>query len=69
MAAPALTPRQAEVLRLAGDGLSVKETARALRVSPRTVTSHRDAAYRRLGVRNRVEAVVALWRLERGKAA
>lgn len=61
-----LTPRQAEVIRLAAAGLSVKETARVLGVRPKTVTNCRDAAYRRLGVHNRVQAVVALWRRECG---
>lgn len=36
-----LTPREREVMRLATDGLSNKEIARALDISPRTVENHR----------------------------
>lgn len=36
-----LTPREREVMRLATDGLSNKEIARVLDISPRTVENHR----------------------------
>jgi RNA polymerase sigma factor (sigma-70 family) len=36
-----LTPREREVMRAATDGLSNKEIARRLEISPRTVENHR----------------------------
>lgn len=55
-----LTPRQLQVVALAGEGLSIEETAARLYVSPETVRTHRKAALRRLGVRNMAQAVAAL---------
>jgi two-component system, NarL family, response regulator DevR len=52
----ALTPREAEVLRLLADGLTDREIAVALAVSPRTVESHVSSVLRKFGVRNRAEA-------------
>lgn len=54
---PALTPREEEVLRLLAEGLSTKEIARALRLSPETVRSHLESLYAKLEARNRVEAL------------
>lgn len=45
-----LTPREAEVGGLVAGGLSSREIARKLRLSPRTVEMHRARAMRRLGV-------------------
>lgn len=63
-AAPAvddrLTPRQRQVVELAGEGLTIGETAARLHLSPETVRTHRKAALRRLGVRNMAQAVAAL---------
>lgn len=66
MAAPALSARQAEVVRLMGEGLTGLEIARTLGISPNTAHRHQQEAFRRLSVRNRTEAVVALWRIEHG---
>lgn len=52
-----LTAREREVLGLAGRGLTVGQMARRLHLSPRTVETHLARAYRRLGVRNRVQAL------------
>lgn len=59
LAPPAeLTDRELEVLRLLAEGLSNKELARALNLSPRTVNFHLANIYSKLGVSSRTEAVV-----------
>lgn len=55
-----LTVRQAEVLDLLAVGHSNKEIARLLRIAEGTVKVHITAAFRMLGVRNRVCAAAAL---------
>lgn len=52
----ALSQRQAECLRLAGEGYTSKEIAREIGISPSTVDNHISTAVDRLGARNRVEA-------------
>ena len=51
-----LSPRESEVLRLLADGMTDREIATALALSPRTVESHVGSVLRKLGVRNRAEA-------------
>jgi DNA-binding NarL/FixJ family response regulator len=51
-----LSEREAEVLRLVADGLTDREIARALGISPRTVGRHVGSILAKLGVRNRSEA-------------
>jgi len=53
----ALTPRQIEVLRLVSRGHSNEEVAELLEVRPNTVKFHMSEIFRRLGVRNRIEAI------------
>ncbi|HJQ39011.1 MAG TPA: response regulator transcription factor [Thermoanaerobaculia bacterium] len=60
---PALTPREAEVLRLAARGMSNKEIAADLRIWLQTVKSHLHNVYTRLGVRTRRAAVAKALRL------
>ena len=55
-----LTERQHEVLTHMSMGKSNKEIARSLRISESTVKVHVAAAFRLLGVHNRVGAVAAL---------
>ncbi|WP_371493617.1 response regulator transcription factor [Kitasatospora sp. NBC_00374] len=62
----ALTDREREVLALLSDGLSTAETAGALRVSPATVKSHVSHALTKLGLRNRLEAVLLIQRVLHG---
>ena len=50
-----LRGRELEVARLAAAGLSNQEIAARLVISPRTVTSHLDHMYRRLGISARAE--------------
>lgn len=57
-AAPDLTPREREVLRLLAEGKTNKAIAGALGVSARTVNFHLDNLYAKLGVASRTEAVV-----------
>ncbi|HEY6758148.1 MAG TPA: helix-turn-helix transcriptional regulator, partial [Baekduia sp.] len=54
--APALTPREAEVLRWLATGATNREIAAALHLSPDAVKKHSSSLYRKLGVRNRTEA-------------
>jgi DNA-binding NarL/FixJ family response regulator len=61
-----LTARQAEVLRLLADGLSNKEIAARLYLSPGTVERHLTTIYRKLRLGGRVEA--ARYAMEHGLA-
>jgi DNA-binding CsgD family transcriptional regulator len=57
-----LSTREREVARLAACGLGDKEIARRLGISPTTVRTHIDHAYRKLGVNNRVALTRCLGR-------
>jgi len=61
-----LTARQAEVLGLLADGLSNKEIAARLYLSPGTVERHLGTIYRKLGLGGRVDA--ARYAVEHGLA-
>jgi DNA-binding NarL/FixJ family response regulator len=63
---PALTQRQAEVLRLLGEGKSNKVIARELGITEGTVKVHLLAVFRVLNVRNRTAAVIAAQRYTSG---
>ena len=52
-----LTPRELEILERVSEGLTVKQVATRLGLSPRTVEAHIAKLYRKLGVRNRVQAI------------
>ncbi|HJU57550.1 MAG TPA: response regulator transcription factor [Actinomycetota bacterium] len=54
---PSLSAREIEVLEHAARGFTVGQIARRLVLSPRTVETHLGNAYRKLGVRNRVQAL------------
>lgn len=62
-----LSPRELDVLQLAGAGSSTKAIARQLKISPNTVKFHLHAAFDKLGVATRAEAVMAA--LRRGELA
>jgi DNA-binding NarL/FixJ family response regulator len=52
-----LSGREREVLSLMASGATNREIAERLYLSPHTVKEHTSALYRKLGVRNRAEAV------------
>lgn len=58
-----LTERERSVLMAAADGLTAREIGRRLGVRERTVTTHLNHIYRKLGARGRVEALAEAWRL------
>ena len=59
-----LTEREAEILRLVAKGLTAKQIAAKLVVSPRTVESHVQNTLRKLHMNNRVE--LTRYAIERG---
>jgi DNA-binding CsgD family transcriptional regulator len=61
-----LSARQLEVSRLVANGLTNAAIAEALGISPRTVTSHLDHIYGRLGIGSR--SALTRWIVERGLA-
>jgi DNA-binding NarL/FixJ family response regulator len=52
-----LTRRQIEVLKLVAEGLRTREIAKQLKLSVKTVESHRGELMKRLGVRDVVSLV------------
>lgn len=58
-----LTPREREIVLLVADGLSTKEAAEQLYLSPRTVSNHLQNAYTKLGITKRAELRAALGRM------
>jgi DNA-binding NarL/FixJ family response regulator len=61
-----LTPRETDVLRLVVDGLTARQIATRLVLSPRTVENHVQRVLRRLDVPNR--AALVRYAIERGLA-
>ncbi|MGO9975247.1 MAG: LuxR C-terminal-related transcriptional regulator [Solirubrobacteraceae bacterium] len=55
--APLLSEREREVLELISAGSTNREIAQQLYLSPHTVKEHTSALYRKLGARNRADAV------------
>jgi DNA-binding NarL/FixJ family response regulator len=62
-----LTPQQYKVLQMFAEGLLNKQIAYDFGVSEATIKAHATAIFRKLGVRNRTQAVIALQQLEMEK--
>jgi DNA-binding NarL/FixJ family response regulator len=58
-----LTPRELGVLELLGSGLTASAIAHRLRISSRTVHKHLERIYGKLGVHDRLAAVLEARRL------
>jgi len=54
---PELTARESDILQSVARGYSIRQTARALGISPKTVENIQTRLFRKLGVRNRAEAL------------
>ncbi|MFN9579800.1 MAG: response regulator [Novosphingobium sp.] len=61
-----LTPREREVLAQIAEGLTNKEIARRLSVSPATIKAHVERIIAKLGVSDRTQAAVLVARAEQG---
>ena len=64
-----LTPAEARVAELVASGLSNKEVAAALVVSPKTVEAHLGRIYRKLEIRRRSELSARLAKVQEGEPA
>jgi LuxR family transcriptional regulator len=53
-----LSAREIDVLKLAADGKTAYESARILNLSPRTINFHVQSAIVKLGVNNKIAAVI-----------
>jgi DNA-binding NarL/FixJ family response regulator len=60
---PRLTDRESEILALIAGGATNREIAQVLFLSPHTVKEHTSTLYRKLGARNRADAVRRAQRL------
>ena len=61
--APELTPRQHEILRLLGEGLTTNQMAERMGLAPETVRNHVKSTLRELNAKSRLEAVLTAYRL------
>jgi DNA-binding NarL/FixJ family response regulator len=57
-----LTPREAQVMRMALDGHSNKEIARLCEISELTVKDHLKHAFQKMGIRQRTQLLACLLR-------
>lgn len=60
---PPLSARETEVMAMLAEGLSARQISSRLSLSERTVNTHVANLYRKLGVSNRVEAVMTAMRM------
>lgn len=63
LAVALLTPREVEMLQLAANGMSAREAAERLDLSPSTVKTHLENIYRKLEVSDKPSAVATAMRL------
>ena len=59
---PILTPREVEITRLVGEGVSNKRIARHLAIAERTVKGHLTAIFRKTGIMDRVKLALLVAR-------
>jgi DNA-binding NarL/FixJ family response regulator len=59
-----LTPREREVLRLLAAGLAANDIAKELFISKKTVGTHLEHIFTKLGVRSRAQAIAVAYRDE-----
>ena len=57
---PELTARESDILQSVARGDSIRQTARTLGISPKTVENTQTRLFRKLGVRNRAEALAVV---------
>jgi two-component system, NarL family, nitrate/nitrite response regulator NarL len=57
---PELTARESDILQSVARGYSIRQTARALGISPKTIENIQTRLFRKLGVRNRAEALAVV---------
>ena len=57
-----LTKREREVMQLVVAGKKTKEIAEKLRVSPRTIDTHRASVMRKMDARSAVDLAAMVWR-------
>ncbi len=50
-----LTPREIEILRYLAQGMSAKELAKVMKISPKTVDNHKTSLMAKLDIHNRVD--------------
>jgi DNA-binding NarL/FixJ family response regulator len=65
----ALSQRELEVVKLVADGLSNRDIAAKLSISEKTVTSHLNHIFDKLGVASRLQAALVYNRMARGSLA
>jgi len=53
----ALTPREQEIMILLAEGMSTRQVADKLFISPKTVENHRSSIMRKLGLHSTIELV------------
>ncbi|WJJ14372.1 LuxR C-terminal-related transcriptional regulator (plasmid) [Prescottella equi] len=64
-----LTPRESQVARMLTEGMTNKQIAQALVVAPRTVESHVEHIFTKLGVNSRTQAAILIAEQERSRRA
>jgi len=67
LAALGLTPREAEILAVLANGKTNPEIAAQLSLSEKTVRTHLERVYKKLGVTNRAAAVAAAFEANRNR--
>ena len=65
----ALSQRELEVVKLVAEGLSNRDIAARLSISEKTVTSHLNHIFEKLGVASRLQAALVYNKLARGSQA